>query len=356
MFQLGNQASQLLFVIHHLVVDGISWRILLEDLAIGYQQLLRGEAIKLPPKTTSFQEWATRLQEYSKSEALTVELDYWLSNFESNIAPLPIDYPLGKESNILSSTNSITLFLNEDETRSLLQDVPSAYNTQINDILLTALVQSFSQWTGEKSLVVDLEGHGREDLFEDVDLSRTVGWFTTLFPVQLELSSVDRLEDLKLVKEKLRRLPKHGIGYGILQYLHPDATVQNKFHNLPQAEVSFNYLGQFDQVLSASAMFGSVKEWKSEQSKRGNRSHLLAVSGLIDSGKLEIEFAYSDKIHKKSSIEQLAFGFMEALRALITHCQSKDSQGYTPSDFSTARLNQKQLDKFLGKINNKKSK
>ncbi|MCC5645817.1 amino acid adenylation domain-containing protein [Nostoc sp. CHAB 5824] len=356
LFHLGiNQPSQLLFVIHHLVVDGISWRILLEDLATAYQQIRHGEIIKLPPKTTSFQDWANRLQEYSKSEALAIEIDYWLSN-ESNINPLPIDYPLGKECNTITSTDSLTIFLNEDETRALLQDVPSAYNTQINDILLTALVQSFSQWTGEKSLVVDLEGHGREDLFEDVDLSRTVGWFTTLFPVQLELSSIDQLGDLKLVKEKLRRLPKHGIGYGILRYLYPDAAVQNKFQNLPQAEVSFNYLGQFDQVLSASAMFGSVKEWKSEQSKQGNRSHLLAVSGLIHSGKLEIDFAYSDKVHKRSTIERLAFGFIEALKTLIAHCQSKESQGYTPSDFSAARLNQKQLDKFIAKINKNKTK
>ncbi|MFS0516530.1 amino acid adenylation domain-containing protein [Nostoc sp. UIC 10607] len=371
LFHLGmNQPSQLLFVIHHLVVDGISWRILLEDLATAYQQVSRGEAIKLSPKTSSFQEWANRLQEYSKSEPIARELDYWLSSFESNIAPLPIDYhfdfsarryanaqykPFEKESNKLSSNDSFTLFLNEDETRALLQDVPAAYNTQINDILLTALVQSFSQWTGKKSLVVDLEGHGREDLFEDVDLSRTVGWFTTLFPIQLELSSVDQLGDLKLVKEKLRRLPKHGIGYGILRYLNQDAAVHNKFQNLPQAEVSFNYLGQFDQVLSASAMFGSVKEWKSEQSKRGYRSHLLAVSGLIHSGKLEIDFAYSDKLHKCSTIEKLAFGFMKALRNLIARCQSTESQGYTPSDFSAAKLNQKQLDKFIAKINKKKT-
>ncbi|QDL09667.1 non-ribosomal peptide synthetase [Brasilonema octagenarum UFV-E1] len=356
LFNLGiNQPSQLLIIIHHLAVDGISWRILLEDLATAYQQLNRGEAIKLPPKTTSFQEWANQLQAYSQSQTLATEINYWLSQFEGNIVYLPRDYSLAKEENTIAATNSLTLFLNEDETRALLQDVPSAYNTQINDILLTALVQSFSQWTGENSLVVDLEGHGREDLFEDVDLSRTVGWFTTLFPVQLKLSSVEQLEEtLKLVKEQLRRLPKHGIGYGILRYLYPNPEVKQKFRNLPQAEVSFNYLGQFDQVLSASAMFGSVKEWKSEQSRRGNRSHLLAVSGLIHSGKLEMEFAYSEKIHKRSSIERLSFGFMEALKTVITHCQSKESQGYTPSDFAAAKLNQQQLDKFLAKINRKK--
>ncbi|MBO1051472.1 MAG: amino acid adenylation domain-containing protein [Dolichospermum sp. DET73] len=352
-----NRPNQLLIIIHHLVVDGISWRILLEDLATAYQQLSSGETIKLPAKTTSFQEWANQLQAYSQSENLSTEIDYWLSQFAGNITSLPIDYPDQKTENTLAATNSLTLCLNEEETRALLQDVPSAYNTQINDILLTALAQSFHEWTGANSLIVDLEGHGREDLFEDIDLSRTVGWFTTLFPVQLNLGLENQLaEILKLVKEQLRRLPKHGIGYGILRYLHPSSIIQNKFQTLPQAEISFNYLGQFDQVMSASAMLGAVKEWKSEQSQRGYCSHLLAISGLIHSGKLEMEFAYSEKIHKGASIEKFGLGFMEVLRTLILHCKSKESSTYTPSDFAAAKINQQQLDKFLEKINRKNPK
>ncbi len=129
------------------------------------------------------------------------------------------------------------------------------------------------------------------------------------------------------------------------------------YRALPAPEISDRNLDLgVDQVLSASAMFGSVKEWKSEQSKRGNRSHLLAVSGLIHSGKLEIDFAYSDKVHKRDTIERLAFKYMEALRKLIAHCQLKESQGYTPSDFSAARVNQNQLDKFIAKINKSKTK
>ncbi|WP_271835357.1 non-ribosomal peptide synthetase [Dolichospermum lemmermannii] len=352
-----NRPSQLLIIIHHLVVDGISWRILLEDLATAYQQLSSGETIKLPAKTTSFQEWANQLQAYSESATLSTEIDYWLSQFAGNITSLPIDYPDEKTENTLAVTNSLTLCLNEEETRALLQDVPAAYNTQINDILLTALAQSFHEWTGANSLIVDLEGHGREDLFEDIDLSRTVGWFTTLFPVQFNLGLGNQLEEtLKLVKEQLRRLPKHGIGYGILRYLHPSSIIQNKFQTLPQAEISFNYLGQFDQVLSASAMLGAVKEWKSEQSQRGYCSHLLAISGLIHSGKLEMEFAYSEKIHKGASIEKFGLGFMEVLRTLILHCKSKESSTYTPSDFAAAKINQQQLDKLIEKINRKNPK
>ncbi|MHC5595005.1 MAG: amino acid adenylation domain-containing protein [Nostoc sp.] len=349
LFQLGkDQPGRLLFIIHHLAVDGVSWRILLEDLANGYQQLSRGEVIKLPPKTTSFKCWSDRLLEYAQSSD---ELNYWLSESSFQVPALPVDYPSDKENNTLASTASVSLSLTEEHTRALLQDVPSAYNTQINDVLLTALVQSFAQWTGQRSLLVDLEGHGREDLFEDVDLSRTVGWFTTLFPVHLQLEEVDHPgEVLKLIKEKLRRIPNRGIGYGVLRYLQQDDTIRTKLQSLPQAQVSFNYLGQFDQVLKASAALGLAEEFKAEQSLLNRRSHLLAISGFIRGGRLEMNWNYSEKIHNRDTIEHLAFGFMEALRSLITHCQSPDAIGHTPSDFSAARLSQKQLDKFLAKI------
>ncbi|MEH2284582.1 MAG: amino acid adenylation domain-containing protein [Nostoc sp.] len=350
LFQLGNnQPGRLLFIIHHLAVDGISWRILLEDLATAYQQISRGEVIKLPPKTTSFQYWSDRLTKYAQSSD---ELNYWLSESSLKVTALPVDYPSDKENNTLASTDSVSLSLTEEQTRALLQDVPSAYNTQINDVLLTALVQSFAQWTGERSLFVDLEGHGREDLFEDVDLSRTVGWFTTLFPVHLQLEEVDHPgEVLKLVKEQLRRIPNRGIGYGVLRYLQQDDAIRTRLESFPQAQVSFNYLGQFDQVLRASAVLGLAEEFKAEQSLVNQRSHLLGVSGFIRAGRLEMTWTYSEKIHKRDTIEGLAFGFMEALRSLITHCQSPDAKGHTPSDFSAARLSQKQLDKFLAKIN-----
>uniref|UniRef100_A0A2P1CZA1 AptA2 n=1 Tax=Nostoc sp. HIID-D1B TaxID=2027338 RepID=A0A2P1CZA1_9NOSO len=352
LFRLGNnQPGRLLFIIHHLAVDGVSWRILLEDLATAYQQISRGEAIKLPPKTTSFQYWSDRLTEYAQSKAVT-ELDYWLSQSSIQVTALPVDYRSSKDNNTVASTASVSLSLNEEQTRALLQDVPSAYNTQINDVLLTALAQSFAQWTGERSLLVDLEGHGREDLFEDVDLSRTVGWFTTLFPVHLQLEEVDYPgEVLKSVKEQLRRIPNRGIGYGVLRYLYPDETIRRKLQALPQAQVSFNYLGQFDQVLKASAVLGLAQEFKAEQSLLNQRSHLLGISGFIRAGRLEMTWTYSEKVHKRDTIERLGFGFMEALRSLIVHCQSPDAIGHTPSDFSAARLSQKQLDTFLAKIN-----
>jgi amino acid adenylation domain-containing protein/non-ribosomal peptide synthase protein (TIGR01720 family) len=357
LFQLGNdKPSYLLFIIHHLAVDAVSWRILLEDLATAYQQISRNEVIKLPPKTTSWQYWSDRLTEYAQIKAVK-ELDYWLNQSSIQVTALPVDYPSDQENNTVASTASVSLALNEEQTRALLQDVPSAYNTQINDVLLTALVQSFAQWTGESSLLIDLEGHGREDLFEDVDLSRTVGWFTTLFPVRLQLQEIDHPGNaLKFVKEQLRQIPNRGIGYGVLRYLQENSTIREKLQSLPSAQISFNYLGQFDQVLKASESLGLAKEFKAEQSLVNQRSHLLGISGFIRGGKLEMTWAYSEKIHKQDTIEKLAVGFIEALKNLINHCQLTESQSYTPADFSAAKLNQQQLDKFLFKINKNKPK
>ncbi|ETX00692.1 MAG: peptide synthetase [Candidatus Entotheonella factor] len=352
MFRLGSKrADRLLVIVHHLAIDGVSWRLVLEDLTRAYRQLSRGDAVELPPKTTSLPHWAHFLSAYAQSEAMAAERDYWLSHPPEPVRPLPVDHPAGRAHNTVSSAASVTRQLSAQDTRALLQDVPAAYNTRINDVLLTALVQSMAEWTGECSVLVDLEGHGREALFEDADLSRTVGWFTTLFPVCLTLTSMKPVgEALKSIKEQLRRIPNRGIGYGVLRYLSGHAATRAQLRALPQAEVSFNYLGQFDRVKSASVGLGTVREWQSSQSGLGHRSHLLGVSGWISEGQLEMCWTYSEKLHERSTIDRLASAFTKALQILIAHCQSPHASGYTPSDFSASSLSQKKLDKLIGKL------
>ncbi len=352
LFNLGpDQPGRLLLVIHHLAVDGVSWRILLEDLATAYQQLDQGLAIQLPPKTTSFQFWAQKLTDYGQSEVLASQLDYWLAHCRSKVPVLPVDYPSGKEANTVVSAAQVSVSLSEEQTQALLQEVPAAYNTQINDVLLTALLQGFAQWAGEHSMLVALEGHGREELFEGVDLSRTVGWFTTVFPVLLELGEADHPgEALKSVKEQLRRLPNRGIGYGILRYLSQDEARRLKLQALPQAEVSFNYLGQFDRVLSESTLLAPAKESNGPaHSPLGSRSHLLEVNGFVASGRLQLDWTYSENVYQRTTVERLAWGFMEALQSLIAHCQLPEAGGYTPSDFPLARVDRQTLDRIRRK-------
>jgi amino acid adenylation domain-containing protein/non-ribosomal peptide synthase protein (TIGR01720 family) len=349
LFDLGAYVPRrLLLIIHHLIVDGVSWRILLEDLQTAYQQLSRKETMQLPAKTTSFQHWSYRLREYAHSGQL--QQRYWLDQSRRHGGTrLPVDYPGGN--NTVASTQQISTSLSMEETQALLQEVPKAYNTQINDVLLTALVQAFAQWTGDRSLLVDLEGHGREKIFDDVDVSRTVGWFTTLFPVLLNLGEASHPGDaLKVVKEQLRGIPNRGIGYGLLRYLRDDK-IEETLETLPQAEVIFNYLGQFDQTFSELSLFGLAQESSGPtRSLQGKRCHLLEINGLVSGGQLRLDWTYSKNLYRKATLESLAQSFVEALRSLIAHCQSPAAGGYTPSDFPDVDLSQGQLEKALAEI------
>ena len=349
-FDLGaNKADRLLLVIHHLAVDSVSWRILLEDLRRVYEQLSQGKEIQLPPKTTSFQYWAKRLTEYAQSEALQQEWDYWLRVARRQIAHIPVDFP-GND-NTVARAGAVSVALSKEDTQALLQEVPKAYQTQINDVLLTALVQAFAQWTGEHSLLINLEGHGREDIFDDVDLSRSVGWFTTIFPVLLDIGeSASPGDALKAIKEQLRSIPNRGIGYGVLRYLKGGGTTS--WQHQSQAEIMFNYLGQTDQLFQESSLFALAQEPDGPgRSLRGSRSHLLDINGIVAGERLCLNWTYSEAIHQQATIENLAQSFMEALRSLITHCQSAEAGGYTPSDFQKAKATQKDLDQLLAQIN-----
>ncbi|WP_414565760.1 MULTISPECIES: amino acid adenylation domain-containing protein [unclassified Anabaena] len=356
----ANQPGRLAIIIHHLVMDGISWRIWLEDFHKAYQKLSQGAAIQLPAKTTSFQHWAERLNVYAQSTELQQELDYWLNSSLRPVSPLPRDN--SGQPNTVASTRSVSVSLSVADTQALLQEVPAIYKTQINDLLLTALALTFREWTGENTLLVELEGHGREALFDDIDVSRTIGWFTSHFPVVLDLSpeAETGVENgkksqaigwvVKSVKEQLRRIPHRGIGYGLLRYLSSNPEITKQLQAFPEAEVSFNYLGRFDQVLPQSTPFRIIQEsMKSERSLQGKRSHLIAIDAIVLDSKLQLNWTYSENVHRRWTIENLAESFLATLQQIIAHCLATRG-GYTPSDFPLANLNQQQLDQLSSKF------
>jgi amino acid adenylation domain-containing protein/non-ribosomal peptide synthase protein (TIGR01720 family) len=353
LFDLGpDTPGRLLILIHHLVVDGVAWRILLEDLMTAYRQLSQGQDVQLPAKTTSFQHWTRRLAEYAQSAALRDELPFWLAPARAEAAPLPLDNPENRAQNTEAEARTVSISLTNEETRALLTEAQGAYRTEINDLLLTALLESVSRWSGGRTLLLDLEGHGRESLFDDVDLSRTAGWFTSIFPVLLERAPErgHPLRDaVKSVKEQLRAIPRRGVGYGLLRYLSGDAAA---LAALPRAELSFNYLGQFDQVLHESSPFGPAPESVGPpHGPRNARRYLLEVNAFISGGRLQLDWAYSETIHHRDTIERLAADYAATLRALIAHCLSPEAAregGYTPSDFPLARLEQTKLDGLTG--------
>ncbi|MFC9250816.1 amino acid adenylation domain-containing protein [Amycolatopsis thailandensis] len=305
---------------HHLVVDGVSWRILLEDLETAYRG---GE---LGPKTTSFLAWAERLAEHAAAGGFDDELAHW-----RGIPPSPAAEPA-----TIADLGEVTVRLTAEETRALLQDVPEVYRTQVNDVLLTALGRVLRDWTGQTP-VIDLEGHGREELFEDVDLSRTVGWFTSMFPVALDVPQ-DWGAALKSVKEQLRALPRRGVGYGALRYLTgtaPDIDPQ----------IGFNYLGRFDDAEEGLFRTGSLD---ADVDPAAPAIHALDIVGRVVAGTLELTWAHVTTRHDRGTVEDLAGKMLAALREIIAHCAAPEAGGRTPSDFPLAALDQSTVDTLVG--------
>ncbi|MGF1487764.1 MAG: amino acid adenylation domain-containing protein, partial [Prochloraceae cyanobacterium] len=355
MFNLGREVdARLLIIIHHLVVDGVSWRILLSDLETIYQQLNAGQAIQLSAKTTAFIDWAEKLNNYANSQILEPELDYWLSQTRLPTTPLPLDCPGKQRDNTVASAASVSVKLSREATRALLGEVNVAYNTQINDLLLSGLVIALAEWTGNSNRLIDLEGHGREELFEDADLSRTVGWFTSLFPVLLQIPSFEgRAEIIKSIKEQLRAIPNRGIGYGILRYLCEDSKIAQQLERLPSPEISFNYLGQFDYLQWSTGWQLAREATGENRSGKQIRQHLLDINALVVEGQLQIDWTYSRNFHNRVTVEKLANSYIQAIESIIGHCNSEEAFGYTPSDFPQAKLNQLELDRLLATFKTK---
>jgi amino acid adenylation domain-containing protein/non-ribosomal peptide synthase protein (TIGR01720 family) len=351
LFDLGPDLRQrLLLVIHHLAIDGVSWRILLEDLQTVYDALAGGDRVQLPAKTTSFARWAQRLEQHAQSPAVLNESTYWLRLTETDIDPVPVDFADGE--NVVASTRGIEASLDIEQTEALLKEVPKVYHTQINDILLTAVVQGYASWSGQRSLLLDLEGHGREPFFDDVDVSRTAGWFTTIHPVVLQLGLFDSPgEALTSIKEQLRAIPNRGFNYGLLRYGHSVGKSLTELEDLPHAQVSFNYLGQFEQSVSEESRFSWATESSGlAHSPRNRRPWLLQIDGYVQHGQLRLQFGYSDNLHRRETIERLSQLVLEALQALISHCRLADAGGMTPSDFPLASLDVKKLSRLAEKL------
>jgi len=354
LFDLGpSQSMRLLLIIHHLAIDTVSWSILLEDLQTVYEQLRQGQPVALPAKTTSFQQWVRRLQEYAQSDLICSQLSYWLAQPWDQIQPLPLDPVAERTANGEDSVRSVILALSAEETQALLSEVPKAYHTQINDVLLTALVQAFASWTGHASLLVHLESHGREDIMEGIDLSRTVGCFTSLIPLILHVGDNEEPGDaLKHTKEQLRAIPQGGISFGLLRYLSQDMNIREQLTALPRPEVAFNYNAHAVSSRSekSNAFIFASESAGATRSPQGLRPHVIEIYGAIVEGQLHMEWTYSHNLHRQATIEKVAHIYLEKLRALIQHCLSPESGGYTPSDFPEAELSQAALDALMEKL------
>ncbi|TWO94597.1 non-ribosomal peptide synthetase, partial [Bacillus velezensis] len=327
-----EQGDHLLIAVHHLVVDGVSWRILLEDFASGYKQAQQQNSIVLPQKTHSFKDWAEALNTFAQSEELKKQAAYWGQADAEELRPLPKDHEPTKR--LVKHTAAVKCELTEEETAQLLTDVHHPYGTEINDILLSALGLTISEWTENGKVGINLEGHGREEIIPNVNISRTVGWFTAQYPLILQISKEGGVSSvIKTVKETVRRVPDKGVGYGILRYLSSDETEKGV-----TPEISFNYLGQFDNEVKTEWFEPSPYDMGRQVSEESEALYALSFSGMVTGGRFVISCSYNQEEYERSTVETQMQRFKDNLLMIIRHCTAKEEKEFTPSDFSAQDL------------------
>jgi amino acid adenylation domain-containing protein/non-ribosomal peptide synthase protein (TIGR01720 family) len=339
-----ERPAQLLVVAHHLVVDAIAWRILLEDLRSACEQAPDGE-IRLPAATTPFQVWARALVKHAGSEEARQEVEFWTAQPWRDAAPVRIDAASGD--NTVSSVARLAATLDEDETTALLTHAPERLSAQPNELLLASLCRAVGAWTGG-SVLLDVEGHGREPVIEGIDLSRSVGWFTAIFPLLLESPrGASGMEVLDGVRRRFRAVPQGGLGFGLLRYLSPDAGVRRRLEDLPRPEISFLYMGRTDQRGRRGDWMQPARETAgSNRSPRARRRHAIEVEAALVEGRLQVTWIYSGHLHREDTIERLATESLTTLRELIASA-SAARVSTTPAHFPAARLDQRELDRLL---------
>ncbi|HTQ80630.1 MAG TPA: condensation domain-containing protein, partial [Thermoanaerobaculia bacterium] len=339
----GEGGDRVLLVLHHLVVDGVSWRILLDDLAAVYRQAEGGRELSMPAKTASYRSWAEALVAAAERGAGEDQIAWWREAITPAVVSLPLDWTTGANSE--GAARTVVVELEPDETRLLLDWTAKARQASIDDLLLAALAKTLAEWTGSARVLLDMERHGRDELLSPLDVSRTVGWFTALFPVPLDLSGAQAPGDvLTLVRDQLRRIPQGGVGYSLLRHLG-SGEVRGILESLPQAEVLYNYLGQLDPILSQRGGLRPANEWAGPPRARAQaRAYLFEINGGVSNGSLTLGWTYSENRHHRATVERLAARFLAVIRELGLHGLASSASGHTPADFPLVRLSQAALD------------
>ncbi|MCX7920707.1 MAG: amino acid adenylation domain-containing protein [Clostridia bacterium] len=340
-----TEGDHLLIAIHHLVVDGVSWRIIFEDLAAGYEQAVNNSEIMFQEKTCSFKDWGLKIQEYAGSSNLLKERKYWKTILSKKHGNIPVDTPVVER--YMKDYRNVSTVLTEEETARLTRQANSAYNTEITDILLAALGLAIKEWAGLESVAVNLEGHGREDIAGEADISRTVGWFTSSYPIVLEMQGGrEAARAIKCVKESMRKIPNKGIGYGVLKYLAaPEHKEDIGFGAEP--EISFNYLGSFGKDID-TGVFG-MSRFPTGQSIHpcSEEIYKIDINGIIAGDRLSVNFKYHSDEYRDETILMLADIYKQKLLEIVEHCVSKERTELTPSDYGDTYLELDELENIV---------
>ncbi len=337
MFDLGQNGRRLLLTAHHLIIDGVSWRILLDEFSELYAASKQDREARLPATTDSVRSWAIHLRKYQ--DKFSDEMDYWLAEITGDVY---IEPELYQERDDVASSETVSFQLNQADTSQFVIDAHYAYRTDAQELMLAALAETLFACFPAESVVIELEGHGREPMDESIDISRTVGWFTTMYPVRLTNSGGSLSDVIKLSKEKLRNIPNRGIGYGVCRYmLHNEAAIRQ------HKPVRLNYLGELDTTMNRTLFTLSAEESGLESEPHNPLTALIDMNAWIAGGCLQVQITYSRNRFYPSTMRKVSDQLEGNLRRILAHCCTKGDSEYTPSDFDTARLSQEELDGLL---------
>jgi non-ribosomal peptide synthase protein (TIGR01720 family) len=353
--------GRLMLVLHHLVVDGVSWRLLASDLQNLWANLSVGKAPGLLPAGTSFRSWAHRLQQ--EADARSSELEHWRAVLTAPDALLT-SRPMDKQKDVVSASDSLRAELATAFTQPLLGTIPTLFHAGINDVLLCAFTLAINDWrqATQTDVLLDLEGHGREEL-PGTELSRTLGWFTSMYPVRLDPGATQIADPyslgnaLKRIKEQLRQVPANGLGYGLLRYLNTQT--RPILSQLQQAQVGFNYLGRM--------VAGGNRDWQAVEEARlldpvpdANFAlpHGLSLNAIVEERPtgpvLVANWSWASALYSETSIGELGNHWFRWLTALSQLSSVPDAGGFTPSDITMVDFKQDGLAKLQAKWKKRK--
>ncbi|WP_298500442.1 condensation domain-containing protein [uncultured Algibacter sp.] len=336
------QENRIFIIAHHLIIDFVSWNIIFHDIQFALKQIENNKEITFNKKTDSIKKWGEYLKALVNSKQIQNELEFWLSQ-KKDLKQFPVDFKINSNVYNEKSIVNYTSIIDKKGTTTLLFKGNELYNTKIEDLLITALSKTLFEWANMEHICLGLERQGRALDDDTIDISNTVGWFTSYFPVTLENNNVDDIgEKIKSVKEQLNAIPNNGIGYTIIKYL----TNKNKTDLDINPKVIFNYLGNTNDTLDNSKInFQFLSH--GTRSQLSERTYQIELNTYVKNGKLNINWSYTKALYKEITFIKLANAFETNLNELITYCNKKESGEYTPSDFPESGLNQEDLDSLM---------
>lgn len=335
-FKTGAESGKLLLILHHLVTDGITWRILLDDLYNRYDALRRNEDVEMSQKTASLPDWYDALVMYRESGEFEKEKEYW-QKAEASDFRLPYDREPGDADWVVKNQVMVNAQLEKEDTGFLLKEAHDVYKTDVQVLVASALVRTLRQWTGRREVTVEMENHGRH--IEDIDTSKTTGWFTTIYPLLVDREDKTIGDEIKTVKEAIRKTPNNGIGYGIMKYM----SVAGETMETKRAEIRFNYLGQFDREVENSLFSLCLLSTGSDVALENHMTAAVEINAMVLNGFFNAEINYNKEAFDESTMKTFGENYITNLKEILDHIKNEDDVHFTSSDFDTVDLGEDDL-------------